>query len=386
MGNFPRLIIFITMLLNGCVDPYHIKSVGYQGSLVVEGFISTDLVQHQVKLSRTAPINKPQFIAETGAQVNIKSGSGSIPLTEASPGIYLTPPLQGVVGNVYTLYITTQNGQQFQSGAVTLKDTPDIKNIYALYSSSVAPLSNSPGIQIFLDTDDSTHQAQYYRWEFIETWEIQTPFESEFEWLGGNNVVLRSIPVSTCYATDTSSNILIQSTHGLTNDKITAQVIQTLSADAQAMRIRYSILVKQFTLTESSYQYWQTLKNINEGQGTLYDIQPGTVVGNITSSNSGETALGYFDAGAVKAKRAFFRPSNFIASGYTPPDFESYCNFFTPIKIPVSQIGTFYNDPANLNFEITGATGFGDATLFLIPKVCCDCTSLGTNVKPSFWP
>ncbi len=385
MEKLRRGLILLLILLSCCVEPYNIKSSTYQQVLVVEGFISADLKEHQVTISRTSPINQPEFIPETGAQVSIKDGNSLIPLTESSPGIYLTPPVKGVVGDVYTLYITTQSGQQIVSDEVTLKDTPDIKDVYATYSTNIGG-SGQAGVQIFLNTEDPTQTSKFYRWDYIETWEIQTPFESEFIWLGGNNVAFRDISVSTCWSSDTSNNILIQSTQGLSGDKITAQLIQTIPDGSASMRVMYSILIRQYALSESAYLYWQTLKKINESQGTLYDTQPGTVVGNLTSLNSSSTVLGYFDAGVIKEQRAFFSPKDFSAAGYIPPDYESICTLFTPTQVPSDQIGAFFAQPGSQGFEIWGASGAGPSTLFLLPKFCCDCTTLGTNIKPAFWP
>ncbi len=384
MIKIHRNAILLLLLLTCCVEPYPIKSTSYEELLVVEGFISTEIIQHKVVISKTSSIDKPEFIPETGAQVSIKDNHGSlITLQENTPGVYLTPTTSGIIGNVYTLYITTKSGQQLVSDEVTLRDTPDIQDIYAAYSPDLNVGGSKGGIQIFLDTEDPNREAHFYRWEYEETWEIQTPFESEFAWLGGNNVVFRDVPVSICYASDTSNNILIQSTQGLNADKITAQVIQTIPEDSPQLIHKYSILVKQYAISENAYLYWKTLRDVNQSQGTLYDTQPGTVRGNITSLTDNQVVLGYFDAGVVKQMRVFFTPTNFKASGYLPPDYGSNCTFITAIQIPASQIGDFLSN--NPGLEIQGATGAGDATLYLLPTACCDCTSLGTNIKPSFW-
>src|SRR5204863_9995554 len=99
-------------------------------------------------------------------------------LTERAPGVYVTPLMQGIVGKTYQLFITTKGGRQLLSEEVTLRDNPEIKNLYASYSPQVA--NNTGGFQIFLDTEDSTAQAHFYRWEYEETWELRTPFESNY--------------------------------------------------------------------------------------------------------------------------------------------------------------------------------------------------------------
>src|SRR5690348_10020464 len=93
-----RTSIFLFLLLMSCVEPFDIKSISYDNLLIVDGFISSDLKQHQVVLSRTSKINENTFIPETGALVSIKDGSdATIQLTEESPGVYLTGMIAGVV-------------------------------------------------------------------------------------------------------------------------------------------------------------------------------------------------------------------------------------------------------------------------------------------------
>jgi hypothetical protein len=378
---------FLILVVNGCVDPYNIKSVDFQGLLIVEGFISSDFKQHNVKLSRASQINKPQFIAEIGAKVTLQIGNGSVMLIESSPGIYLTPPLRGIIGETYALVIVTKTGQEVRSDEVVLRDNTNINNIYASYSKNTPNLNNGAGIQIFLDTDENINQGLYYRWEYEETWEVQTPFESNFVWLRDNIVVFRSPPVSTCFPTDTSSNIIIRSTASQSNSSVKTQLIKAIPADNQAMAIRYSILVRQYTLSEKGYQYWETLKKVNQTQGTLYDTQPGIVIGNMLTVNDRDAVvLGYFDACVVKEKRAFFAPRDFREDGFTPTEFYKYCSFISALQIPDNRIGEFLSRPENKGLEIVGSVGFGPSTLFLIPSSCCNCTNVGTNIKPSFWP
>jgi Domain of unknown function (DUF4249) len=388
MGKYIHQIsIFLLISLVCCVEPYNIQSVSYDNLMVIDGFISADVKQHKVAISRTSKINEKKFIAETGAQVSIKDGSGAIILLkEESPGIYLTAPLAGIIGNTYKLQVTTQNGKQYASEKVQLKNAPEIKNIYATYSSDLAIGEGTGGIQIFLDSEDPTNQTNYYRWEFKETYEIKTPYPSSYIWPGGNELIFRDVPVDRCWSNDSSKSILIKSTKGLAASKVTAQLIQTIPGYSPNMRIRYSILVKQFALSQNAYLYWKALKDVNESQGTLYDRQPGTVRGNVTSLSDKEVVVGYFDAGAVTEKRVFFTPDDFTDSGYKAPKFLTSCYFFTPIDVLLSELGAYLTEHSRENLIVSEVQGLGDVTVHLRPKYCCDCTNLGSNKKPSYWP
>src|SRR5690349_7570616 len=126
-----RLILFC-FLSYSCVEPYDLKNVSYDNALIVEGHISTFNKQQQVKLSRTSTLNQRVFIPETGASVMVEVGSGEkILFNESKAVIYESASFAGVVGQDYTLSITTKNGRKYKSNHVTLRDVPPIGKIYA---------------------------------------------------------------------------------------------------------------------------------------------------------------------------------------------------------------------------------------------------------------
>jgi hypothetical protein len=151
------------------------------------------------------------------------------------------------------------------------------------------------------------------------------------------------------------------------------------------MRIKYSLLVRQYALDETSYIFWKMIHDVNETQGSLFDIQTGAVRGNIRSEvNPDEMVLGYFDAGIVIEKRVFFSPADFAASGYRPPKYLTFCQEYVPVDILIDNIGE-YMEKNQETMEISEASGSGSVTLHLLPKYCCNCTDKGTNMKPSVW-
>src|SRR5687767_12800534 len=61
------LIVLFSMVSHACVEPFDLKNIRYNNSLIVEGLITNMNQPQQIKLSRTAAINERVFIAETGA-------------------------------------------------------------------------------------------------------------------------------------------------------------------------------------------------------------------------------------------------------------------------------------------------------------------------------
>lgn len=388
---FLGMTLFLLMqLLTRCIDPVDLNTVGSDQLLVVEGFLSDEAKAHQVSLSLSVPLDDTtNVIPEIGAEVRIVDSQGNtFNLAESSPGIYLTAPnVSGIVGEQYTLMINTRDGRAFSSDPVTLKRTPPIDSIYGRF------LRNQPnqenGISIFVDTHDPSGQVRAFRWEYEETHQIQAAFPSELVWLGGSNYpedfMFREEQVGTCWDTQSSQNILIRSTQNLESPRISEFRIRFLPEDSRLMQKRYSILVKQYALDENAFRFWQTLRDLSESQGTLFDIQPGVVTGNIRSLNSNnETVLGYFDAAQVSELREFFEPNDFFFDGFSP---------FSPIPACEEELDTVFIGnvfevlEAREGFvEIYQVTGVAPGLFFLIvTNRCGNCTNQGTNVQPDFW-
>ncbi|HWA35563.1 MAG TPA: DUF4249 domain-containing protein [Cyclobacteriaceae bacterium] len=368
------------------MEPYNVSDTSYQNELVVEGYVTTELKQQQIKLSHTSRIGEQKFAPEQNAVVTVSNGRGEkITFAETSPGTYKSKAFAGTVGQTYTLTITTSGGKQYSSPAVELKKNPGISNVYATYSPTL--LNGDGAFQIFLDCEDPEKKSRFYRWEFKETYEIQNPFPSDFVWLGGSNVVFRDLPVDHCWGNDSSKSVVLGTTKGLSDDKITGQKIQTIPGYSFEMRIKYSILVRQYVLDEVGYTYWKSLADVNQTQGTLFDHQPGPVRGNIMAvSDPAEVVLGYFDAGEVTTKRQFFVPNNFTKAGYVPPKYLTSCYNYIPIEVPENKISILMPQYTKDGYLITSSSGsYPDAKLLLLPKYCCDCTNVGSNIKPSFW-
>lgn len=382
--NSKVLLMLVGVILLNCVEPFTPAITESNNNLlVVEGSISNENKQHKVSISRTTRLNDLKVVPEKGATVRLQIRNGfTISLTESTPGIYLTPPISGTIGETYKLLITTSDKKEYASKEVILKETPPIEKVYAKYPAYNA--SGDVGIQIYVDTEDPANKTHFYRWEYEQTYEIKTPFPSKFVWLGGNNITYRVQAVDNCWASDTSSNVLIKSTKGFLNDRVTAQPIKFIPATSPELVLKYSILIKQYALSEDAYLFWQQLQNVNETQGSLYDIQPGEVPGNLLSVNNDEKILGYFDAATVSQMRSFFTPKDFEATGFSPPAFLQSCFETDPILVPIEQLGATMQI-YQTSLTIYDAMGEGPSYVLLMRIPCCNCTSQGTNVMPDYW-
>jgi hypothetical protein len=377
-------ILFLLML--ACVEPYEIKTNGSTRLLVIEGVLSDQLKRHQIFLSRATAVGDRKLVREGGATVTISDQMGNtIVLEEPTPGIYETPEFAAEVGMSYTLHITTADGSEYSSNEVPFKNGASLTDVYAKYVDN--PHGEGKGMQIYVDTEDPTGQSGYYRWNYVEAYEVHAPFPSNWVWLGGNAVDFRHDGIDTCYATDTLRHILIRNTRSLDADKIVGQEIRYIPEYSHILRHKYTILVQQFSLSEEAYLYWENLKTISESQGSLSDVQPGSVPGNIFSlSQPDEPVLGYFEACAVSEKRISFKPIDFYDVGFVrPPEFRSYCYDIAPILVPQAELGT-YMQLYGSTMYIWEVFGMEPAATFeLMPRTCCDCRDQGPTERPSYF-
>jgi hypothetical protein len=378
--------ISILLLAAACIDPYPLEENGAGAQLVVEGVLSNQSKRHQIFISRSTPINDQKIIREQGATVSITDQNGnSILLSEETPGVYETPVFSAQAGNSYTLNITTSAGREYKSASVPFQDGPDIIDAYGKYLKTGN--DETQGIQVYVDTEDPTNKSQFYRWNYIETYEVHAPFPSNWIWLGNNEVTFRIEGVDTCYATDTLRTIMIRNTKDLDKSKVFAQELRFIPEISYVLRYKYSILVQQFCLSEQSYRYWENLKKVSEQQGSLSDQQPGSLPGNLVSiTDPDETVLGYFDVGRVSEKRIKMSAIQFYNEGFKmPKNLRTYCYEISPVVISQSELDIAMHKYGNkmLIWELYGMSPA--ITIQLMPAACCDCRDLGSTERPSFF-
>ena len=92
----------------------------------------------------------------------------------------------------------------------------------------------------------------------------------------------------------------------MTEDRVARLPLHFISNESDRLAERYSILVNQYSLNEDEYNYWEKLQNISEEVGSLYDITPSSIPGNIFCiEDPAEQVLGYFSVSAKTSKRTY---------------------------------------------------------------------------------
>jgi len=365
-----RLIIFFSLfsVFKSCIVPYFPEPVEKEELLIVEGLISDQHEVYTIKLSKSIPLWKtiiPNPLR--GCKVWISDDLGQIDsLKETFPGTYITDPagFQGTIGRKYSLHISTnaENGNlNYESFPMEMKAVPPIDSIY--YEKKDYEEFNTPteGCQIYLNTHDPANNCNFYRWKYSETWEFQLPY---------------NVTNKVCWVTENSNKIFIKNTSILAEDKVIRYPINSITNPVDKLSVKYSILVRQYSLNEDEYLYWERLKNTSDQVGGLYDLIPAIIPNNVYCvENPNEKILGYFSVSAMSSKRVFIK-DNF--AGWNAKYLDCIADTI---------YGT--NPIAGLDESVWVIVDHSDkeppSRIVTYKRGCGDCRVRGTSVKPVFW-
>jgi hypothetical protein len=369
------MVIYIS-----CKKPYNPPAIRVDNRfLVIDGTLANSADSPSVfTLSRTIKLTDSTFDSspETGAAVSVEGENGDIHnFFELPGGIYQSSPLSLNTASKYRLRITTSSGGEYASDFVEAKQTPPIDSL---------TWQQQNDVMIYLDTHDPLNNTRYYHWDFTETYQYEAPLNAELSQDNSNLYYVDSTNQTfDCWRSVNSTEILLGSSVALSQDVISKAPVTIVPQNSQKITIRYSILVKQYALTEDAYQYFSILKKNTENLGSIFDAQPTQLTGNIRSlKNPGEVVIGFFSASSVTQKRLFI----------TKYDVTNWHFIDTNLECGVKSIGHFplpdprffiydYPDPAYYPYYFCGAT-----CLMIARRECVDCRLRGgTNHKPSYW-
>ena len=382
----------IAIIVIACKQSYTPPAITANANyLVVEGLININDSTF-INLSRTVRVMSASTVKpELKATVTIESNTGnSYPLKEVGNGVYSAQSYNLSPANQYRPRIRTSNANTYTSDFGPTKVTPPIDSMIRQFKPD--------GLYISVNTHDATGNTRYYRWEYSETWVYTAAYDPSF--IVVNNHILLRTPVQstyTCWRNVNSSDITLASSAKLTQDVMYQAPITLVPMVSAKLSSRYSILVKQYALTEDAFNFWQLLKKNTEQLGGIFDAQPSSITGNIHNiADYSELVLGYISAGSAQQKRIFV-DNKALPKGWGTDSPFNICapnpdNPYNPVTVPMSGYAAYFfgTVPGPL-FLYTPISIYqvhpGPDTLFdAVPVYCADCRMAGGSInKPAFW-
>ncbi|MCC3159118.1 DUF4249 domain-containing protein [Hymenobacter sp. 15J16-1T3B] len=375
-----RLMAGGLVLLAGCVEPYEPKVAASDTNLlVVDGYINPTGVT-SIRLSRTAALSSTTLPAEKRARVFIEEEEGTrYPLTETTTaGTYASAALQLPAGRRVRLRLTTAANRDYASDFTPVQRTPDIDSV----SWRVA----NDELRVFVNTHNTDDAARHYRWSYDETWEFTSRYPSLLTIRNGQ-FVTRTDNIYRCWGREAPSTILLGTTTRLSRNVVAEQVVTKLRPGSTKLVRTYSVLVRQYAVSQDEYEYWEKLRTNTESLGTLFDPLPSQLTGNVHSlTDPAEQVLGYVGAQSVTEKRLFIDRTQLPSAWPLVSGYEACILKIIPeggnLMPPLNVLVESFRDGKNIPLEFDPGTG----QLYFATAECVDCRLRGTNVKPSFWP
>ena len=339
--------------------------------LVVEANLDPSGNTTSILLSRTTNVNDPALIkTENNAIVTVEGQDNSVyPLLSQGNGYY-NGNLNLDMNIEYRLRIKA-SGKEYLSEYIRSVANPPLD--------SISWRQDNEGVRIFMNTNDPANVTKYFRWDYMETWEIRSFFFSDY--IFQNNVMrLRNFPaenIGICWKYSPSTQIFLANSAQLQSGIISSVPVVEIRRGNEKLFWRYSIIAKQYALDKGGYDFFEIMKKNTEDIGSFFGPLPSELKGNIHClSDPTEQVVGYVTSSPVTEKRIFI--SRVQLSNW--PDFTICEEFRIPNNID-SIKNAIYNSLVPITYLPIPENKYTFANTF-----CVDCTSRGgSNVRPLYW-
>ena len=375
-------VIFTLLLLSGCIKPYNpVIDSNSANKYIVSGRVTNTEGWQEVDVSLSSPIGSPKYIPVSDCKVYIKDDKDNIfPLTEYEPGQYhvwmgkeyLTP------GTSYMVMVVTPGREILSSGFDMMPPGLKLDSVYYLLKDLPTPNPgiNSRVMQFYVDLNAYGNYSQYYKYEVVETWEYRAAHNAEYYYDGSFHKI--DPPDSShrvCWVTTSLKNIFTISTKNLAQNTYKQYPLHFIDGYTSRLGILYSMLVRQFAVSEMAYNYWEQMRINSNEQGGLYEKQPLAIKGNLQNvSDPEKTVLGYFYAASESSRRYFYKDVPGIILGFYNNCVEKGLGRMGWLEFSPDDYPVYYYYPTTYS-------------ILILTQECVDCRiSGGTTVKPDFWP
>lgn len=353
-------VIAVLVIINtSCIKQYNPEIGGNDAKkYVVTGEVIKGNTIQNINVSQTASISEPTYkyyVPVSGCYVVIVDDKGNVySAGDMGDGNYQANIPQSMISigsafkvevNIPILGEVSENNRiNIVSDYDTIQECPDVDSLYYQLENlpSVNPYNVIKGIRFYCDLNATAYKCRNFRFEEIETWKYKADLATENTY-------------RYCWLTRKINTIFTLSTKNLTQNKFKMVPFHFVdNYSSQRLRFGYSLLVKQYSISDAAFAYWKKIRTNSEDQGGMYEKQPLQIKGNMHNLTKPNIAvLGFFSVSDMTAKRLFVGK------------IEGLPTEFVPCELPVPTGGPA--PPPN-------------------PE-CFNCLlEGGTNIRPDFWP
>ena len=386
--EFYFLMAFFVWMLSSCIEEFNIPNTvaeKYEPELVIQGRILSG-EKSVFYLSKTSAFGNYEELAspirEAVVTIIGKNGYES-KIAEYDPmHNQYTINTVGLPRNTLYAVKVILEGETYQSDFQELQTSPEIDEI--TYK------EQSDGISIHVSTHDAEDGRRAYMWTYEEDWE----FHADINMFALGTIMYNkeiypgdfdNNPYYYCWGHNDSYNIYIYSTENLKENRVPEHKLFEIPIDDVRISYIYSILVKQWSLSNEAYTYFRTMKLYTEESDGLFTPMPTEINGNVKCISNPEIKVrGYVLAASITSKRVFIYEKDLktLRSEY------ENCDYSIPNPSDNYWVSAWerWIDEGDAIARIPH--GFLDYESTLYHGECFDCrkTEGATKKRPDFWP
>ena len=382
------LLFCLTTIALSCVDEYTIPeetAIEYETEIVIEGRILAG-EESVIHLSYTTPINSEEETTDIlNAQVYVIGQNGyrsEAAEFDIEDDCYVIDTRTLENNTLYAVEVTV-DGDTYQSDFQPLLTSPEIDE--------VTWRENESSVSIYVTTLAEQTDSRHFMWSFEEDWEIH----AEVDMRGNYDLIpiykkehypdltKTRNPYLYCWMHDVSRHILLHSSANLSENQVKNVKLHEIGIEDIRISYIYSILVKQWSLSDDAYRYFSTMKQYTEIDDGLFAPILSDFQGNIRCiSNQDKRAHGYVLASNVTTKRIFIYEEDFkhMRSLYSEPFCLAKYDKDQPWGLdPVEEWLSPWVIMRNIRTQL-------DEVLYTWSCVDCRHTVGATKKRPDFWP
>jgi Domain of unknown function (DUF4249) len=304
-----NFFLFLILGLVACVEVYDPKLTSNKLRLVVESQLSTKFDYQYVYLTYDAPYNSDATNFKNlvnRAKVKVTDDQGKVFefYDEIEPNNQIKTregynyrsieKFQALLGRKYRLSVEVLDGRKYESSFEGLVPVSKIEKVNAEFRELPASSPLKGHFFVYIDAQDSPTEKNFYKWDTYHVRQIN--YCREWYIYGQAGDVTQSFVDKCCEPC--YEKVRVDDDYQLANDrlidgnKITRKYVATVPFDNTSP---YYLVIRQYSLTENAYKFWNAVKEQSKNSGGLFDATPKSIKGNIKNINdAGEEVLGIF--------------------------------------------------------------------------------------------
>lgn len=295
--------ISLLLVLLACSEVIDISVSESGGQLIISGRVSNSSEGNYVSIHRTGVLGRPPEPV-VNAEVIITDGAGDVQrLVAADSGFYKfrATDFRGQIGETYGLEVRL-NGQTYYTSAQPMPPLYGRDSLYFELTktetiSTQGVLVEDDVLEIYMDTElEDTSGEFYIRWDLEEAYTYLGTFlpSSHFPPGGGQ---------PQCYVTNRLNQQKVFLHNGRENkaSSIPGQHLISRPIDKSFQALHYFNVIRS-SLSSETHEYWSQLDRVVNRQGSIFDVAPAAIKGNVISDLD-EEVLGYFEVVSVDTTR-----------------------------------------------------------------------------------